>query len=176
MDSPVAIGGKTIEDREKEFFEFKTQQKAMLERKAGIQKKIESLRREFDFIKNLDTKDVTYVLAQKQDHFARIIQRSVRRFLARKRQRDLKKGINLVEEERFVETADDVKRREANKKFYDDTSNYVFARQKKALEAYKEKISDSRKHELLKEVIDRRNAESDYYVRTLNCEEVRKAF
>ena len=125
----------------------------MLEKKAGIQKRIESMKREYDFIKNLDTKDVTYVLAQKEDHFARIIQRGVRRFLARKRQQERKKGIKLVDEEPLLETAEDVKRREANQRFYDETSKYIYGKQKKALEAYKEKFSDSRRHELLKEVL-----------------------
>jgi hypothetical protein len=81
----MIIEGKTLEEREREFTEFKLQQRRMLEKKAQIQRRIESMKREFDFIKNLDTKDVGYVLSQKQDHYARMIQRAVRRFLIRQR-------------------------------------------------------------------------------------------
>jgi hypothetical protein len=45
----------------------------MIENKAAIQRRIEAKKREFEFIKNLDTKDVSYVLTQKYDYYAAII-------------------------------------------------------------------------------------------------------
>lgn len=60
-------------EREQEFAEFKAKQRQMLENKAAIQRRIEAKKREFEFIKNLDTKDVGYVLTQKYEHFASVI-------------------------------------------------------------------------------------------------------
>lgn len=80
------------------------------------------MKREFDFIKNLDTKDVGYVLQKKHEHYARVIQRQVRRFLARRRLREKQAGISLVDISEEVETEAERKRREINERYYKETS------------------------------------------------------
>jgi len=75
LDDSIALARdlspeRTDLERDKEFIEFKAQQRQMLEKKIQIQKRIESMRREYDFIKNLDTSDVTYVLQKKREHAA----------------------------------------------------------------------------------------------------------
>lgn len=56
-----------------------------MEKKAQIQKKIESMKREFNFISHLDNQDVAFVLARKKDYYAQLIQRCYRRYAARKK-------------------------------------------------------------------------------------------
>ena len=65
-----------------EFKKFKAEQRTLLEQKNQIQKRIESMRREYDFIQNLDARDVNYVLEKKRDHAAIIVQRNWRRIQA----------------------------------------------------------------------------------------------
>lgn len=45
-----------------------------------MQRRIESLRREFEFLSKLDTADVNYILTKKQEQAATIIQRNFRKF------------------------------------------------------------------------------------------------
>jgi len=44
------------------------EQRNLLDRRNQIQKRIESMRREYDFIQNLDAKDVNYVKEKKLEH------------------------------------------------------------------------------------------------------------
>ena len=137
----LVIEGKTIEEREREFTEFKMQQRIMLEKRAQIQRRIESMKREYDFIKNLDTKDVGYVLSQKQDHYARLIQRGVRRFLARRRLENRGQRAELAEED-MEDPRKKIARekREAdNKKYYKEATEFAFEKHK---DKFKDKISE----------------------------------
>ena len=59
----------------------------MLENKMKIQRRLESMRREYDFISKLDVNDVTYVLEKKKEQAAIMIQRSYRRLRAQKEYR-----------------------------------------------------------------------------------------
>lgn len=149
----LVIEGKTIEEREREFTEFKMQQRRMLEKKAQIQKRIESMKREFDFIKNLDTKDVGYVLSQKQDHYARLIQRGIRRFLARRRLERRGQRAELAEEdmEDPKRKAAREKREAENKKYYKEATDFAFVKHK---DLFKDKISDKRREELSKLILE----------------------
>jgi hypothetical protein len=61
LDPQPATGGADTED------EFKTQHRQLLENKLKTQKRIEAMRREYDFISKLDTNDVTYVMSKKQE-------------------------------------------------------------------------------------------------------------
>lgn len=45
----------------------------MLEQKNQIQKRIEAMRREYDFIENLDARDVNYVMEKKKEHAAILV-------------------------------------------------------------------------------------------------------
>jgi len=131
------------------------------------------MKREFDFIKNLDTKDVGYVLQKKQEHHARVIQRGVRRFLARRRQREKQAGISLVDSSEEVETEAERKRREANERYYRETSEYVLSKHK---DTFKAKISDERRLELIREVTAKRNEQSEQDIRNLRCEAIDDAY
>lgn len=62
-----------------DFYAFKAEQRALLEKKAATAKRIESMKREFDFISKMDAQDVNYVLNKKKEHAALLIQRNFRR-------------------------------------------------------------------------------------------------
>ena len=62
-----------------DYIQFKTEQRTLLEQKVQIQKRIESMKREFDFIYKMDAQDVNYVLNKKKEHAALLIQRNYRR-------------------------------------------------------------------------------------------------
>lgn len=150
----------------------------MLESRAAIQRRLESMKREYEFMKNLDPKDVGFVLAQKYDHFARVIQRAVRHWLARRRAQQRKEGIRLVEEEEYEETAEEKQRRERNERFYKGTSEDIHQKHKQYLEEYKAKISKQRRDELFNEMLNWRNEQNEYErkIKTNHPEEIHKAF
>ena len=54
----------------------------MLETRNQTLKRIEAMRREYDFIQNLDARDVNYVMEKKKEHAALIVQRNWRRLKA----------------------------------------------------------------------------------------------
>ena len=62
-----------------DFYAFKAEQRALLEKKAATAKRIESMKREFDFISKMDAQDVNYVLNKKKEHAALLIQRNFSR-------------------------------------------------------------------------------------------------
>ena len=61
LDPQPAAGVVNADD------EFKNQHRQLLENKLKTQKRIEAMRREYDFISKLDTNDVTYVMSKKQE-------------------------------------------------------------------------------------------------------------
>lgn len=58
---------------EPDFNRFKAEQRTLLEQRNQIQKRIESMRREYDFIQNLDARDVNYVAEKKKEHAALLV-------------------------------------------------------------------------------------------------------
>lgn len=58
-----------------------------------IQRRIEAMRREYDFISKLDTQDVTYILEKKKEQAAIMIQRCYRQLKARKELNERRKGL-----------------------------------------------------------------------------------
>lgn len=84
------------------------------------------MKREFDFIKNLDKNDIGFVLAQKQEWAVRTIVRGFRRYMAHKRYIDRKQG-KKEEEKPEPESELEKKRRLDNEKFYKETEKYLNA-------------------------------------------------
>ena len=95
------------------------------------------MKREFNFISHLDNQDVAYVLARKKDYYAQLIQRCYRRYVARKKNKQRMMGIK--EDEIEIETDEDIKRREKNKRFFFETSEYILPKHK---DNFHQKISD----------------------------------
>ena len=61
---------------------FKEDQRAMLENKARIQRRIEALKRQYEFVEKLSPQDVDYVLKKQQEQAALLLQRGWRRHKA----------------------------------------------------------------------------------------------
>ena len=81
----------SVSMQNEDFNKFKAEQRTLLEQRNQIQKRIESMRREYDFIQNLDARDVNYVMDKKKEHAAILVQRNWRRLKAEreyKKQRD----------------------------------------------------------------------------------------
>ena len=68
-----------MEERQLDFVAFKAEQREYLNRKEQIQRKIEAMQREYNFISKLDTNDVTYIINKKREQAAVNIQRAFRR-------------------------------------------------------------------------------------------------
>jgi len=51
------------------------------------------MRREYDFIQNLDARDVNYVVEKKREHAALLVQRNWRRLRAEREYRKQKQGM-----------------------------------------------------------------------------------
>ena len=92
-----------------EFKMFKAEQKTLLEQKNQIQRRIESMRREYDFIQNLDAKDVNYVMDKKKEHAALLVQRNWRRLKAEREFRKSRLG-KLREVQDYEKTEEDLLR------------------------------------------------------------------
>ena len=67
-----------------EFDREKAAHKRQIEERLRMQRRIESLRREFEFVSRLETADVNYILTKKQEMAAILVQRNFRKFKARK--------------------------------------------------------------------------------------------
>lgn len=71
----------------------KMQHRQQLEERMKIQRRIEAMRREFDFISKLDTADVNYILSKKKEQAAMLIQRNFKKLKARKELRERRLGL-----------------------------------------------------------------------------------
>ena len=76
---------KTVDDSVRAFFtDFKGQHRELLEAKKKAQKRLEALRREYDFTANLDHYDNSYVQERKKESMVIMVQRCWRRYKCRK--------------------------------------------------------------------------------------------
>ena len=75
------------------FQQEQRQRKQQIEDRMKMQRRIESLRREFEFLSKLDTADVNYILVKKQEQAALVLQRNFRKFQARKEAEERRKGL-----------------------------------------------------------------------------------
>lgn len=68
-----------------EFLKYKAEQKGMLNRREHISKKIETMQREYNFIDKLTPDDVGYIMDQKREAAARMIQKGYRALMQLRR-------------------------------------------------------------------------------------------
>ena len=128
------------------YIKFKTEQRSLLEQKVQIKKRIESMKREFDFIYKMDAQDVKYVLAKKKEHAALLIQRNFRRVKQQKAYREQqRRGIQQKDLEPEL-TEEDLKRIDENKAFLENRKEF---HQKKRPDEYYRKIPEDQKQKLL---------------------------
>ena len=71
------------------FLEFKNENRKLLEQRTAAQKRIESLKREYDFISALEPHDVNFIMNKKKEHAAIVVQRTWRKI---KQQREYKRA------------------------------------------------------------------------------------
>ena len=86
----------------------------MLEQRNQIQKRIESMRREYDFIQNLDARDVNYVMDKKKEHAAILVQRNWRRLKAEREYKKQRDGLRK-EQYDYEKTPEDLELIKRNK-------------------------------------------------------------
>ena len=90
----------SFEINEKGNFENqKNDHRKQLEDRMKIQRRIEAMRREYEFISKLDTNDVTYILEKKREQAAIMIQRKYRQMKARKELKERRQGLFKLEDE-----------------------------------------------------------------------------
>ena len=87
----------------------KAEQRTLLETRNQTLKRIEAMRREYDFIQNLDAKDVNYVMEKKKEHAALIVQRNWRRMKAEREYNRARQGMSRENHE-YEKTEADMKR------------------------------------------------------------------
>jgi len=75
-----------------DFLKFKAEQRGMIQKRDNITCKIESMKREFEFIDKLTPDDVCYIIDAKQQAAARVIQNQYRNLMHLRRK--LKKKQN----------------------------------------------------------------------------------
>ena len=81
------------------------------------------MRREYDFIQNLDARDVNYVAEKKLEHAALLVQRNWRRLKAEREYRKHRRG-ESVERDDFEKTEEDLERIRVNKETHAKTLAY----------------------------------------------------
>ena len=108
------------------------------------------MRREYDFIQNLDAKDVNYVKEKKLEHAVLLVQRNWRRIRAHREFRKKKDGMRR-EEYDYERTDEDFERIKQWEVQYQMLKESYEARHK---DRFWEKITDERKKDLKEQVIE----------------------
>ena len=110
------------------------------------------MRREYDFIENLDAKDVGYIADKKREHAALLVQRQWRRLKAQREYRRARfaQRADAYEAER---TEEDITRIKRNQDYLERVRAYVMA---KNPDAFYDKISDARLDEVAEQVTKER--------------------
>ena len=108
------------------------------------------MRREYDFIQNLDARDVNYVAEKKKEHAALLVQRNWRRLKAEREYRKNRKfGIGRNNQD-YEKTEADLLKIKENKDQLEKVRAYE---QAKRPDNFFDKISDDRK-DILQEQVD----------------------
>ena len=81
--------------------------------------------------------------------------------------------MGIKEDEIEIETDEDLKRREKNKRFFFETSEYILPKHK---DNFHQKISDQRRLELLKEVNAKRSEQTESYINQLRVDAIDEAY
>ena len=146
--------GLSEHQRDLDFIKFKAQQREFLQRKLHIQKKVESLQREYQFISKLNTDDVTYIMDRKKEQAAMQIQKAFRAKQLTKKQKmaeELKRlGIKI---ESDVLTPEEMKEIENRKRELKRLREKV---DEKRPDRFFEPIDEERKKELNEKVIQKK--------------------
>lgn len=148
------------------------EQRNLLDRRNQIQKRIESMRREYDFIQNLDAKDVNYVKEKKLEHAVLLVQRNWRRIRAAREFRKAKLGMRR-EEHDFERTEEDFERIKLWETQYQSLKETYEAKHK---DRFWEKITDERKKDLKEQVIDNQKKKSDAEISKLHIKKCNGEF
>ena len=166
MQGPVAdLGERPDHDQ------YKIEQRTLLEKRNAIQKKIESMRREYDFIQNLDPRDVNYVMEKKKEHAALLVQRNWRRIKAEREYRR-NKG-KIAREPEVPKTEEDIKQIQQN---IDDLAALRDFQKEHNPDRFYDKIGEDRLQELDEQVINARKLKSDKDIQKLEATEIYDKF
>ena len=151
-----------------EFNMFKAEQRTLLEERNQIQKRIESMKREYDFISNLDARDVNFVIEKKKEHAALLVQRNWRRMKAEREYRRNRQGMNK-ENFDYEKTELDKRRQAENSDLLEKTRAYFMTSRPDNFYA---EISDDRLNELKEEVVSARQLKSEHELNQLDIEAI----
>ena len=121
------------------------------------------MRREYDFIQNLDAKDVNYVMDKKKEHAAILVQRNWRRLKAEREFRKSRLG-KLRDVQDYEKTQEDLDRIQESKAIMEKRRAYFKA---KRPDNFFEKISDAELDQVKEQVLDPRKLKSDHDIKQL---------
>ena len=125
------------------------------------------MKREYDFIENLDARDVNYVLEKKKEHAAILVQRNWRKIKA---QREYRRNKGLRREDHdYEKTEADLQRIARNEDELKQRRAYVQATKP---DNFYRKILDDRKEELQEQVVESRRGKADHEITQLNLTEI----
>ena len=151
-----------------DFNKYKAEQRTLLETRNQTLKRIEAMRREYDFISNLDARDVNYVMEKKKEHAALIVQRNWRRLKAEREYLAAKRGMARDAHE-YEKTDADKKRTQHNKETLENTTAYFKAQR---VDNFYEKITEERNDLLQEQVQEKRKLKSEDEMKQLKAEQI----
>ena len=152
LDDPMmAMGGEQemlSASAHADFNKYKAEQRTLLETRNQTLKRIEAMRREYDFIQNLDARDVNYVMEKKKEHAALIVQRNWRRMKAEREYLAAKRGMARDLHE-YEKTEADKKRIQDNIETLKNTTEHF---RSSRVDTFFAKISEERNDALQEQV------------------------
>ena len=116
------------------------------------------MKREYDFIENLDARDVNYVIEKKREHAALLVQRNWRRLKAERDFRNHRLG-RLREPDDYEKTEEDLERINEHKQLLEQYREYFFSNRKDTF--YDQITDEERINQLQEQVNKKRKLNSD---------------
>ena len=106
------------------FLEFKNENRKLLEQRSAAQRRIESLKREYDFISALEPHDVNFIMNKKKEHAAIVVQRTWRKVKQQREYKRAQRGEYKPEVD-YEKTPQDIQRIQENQDFKEQTQMHV---------------------------------------------------
>ena len=130
------------------------------------------MRREYDFIQNLDAKDVGYVRDKKLEHAVLLVQRNWRRIKAAREYKKVRQGL-AKEEHEYERTPEDLERIKQSGREYEKRKSTW---ENKRKDNFWEQIEDDRKRELKEKVIEEQKKKTNKEIEKLNHKKIADQF
>ena len=168
---PILDEANLASSMNQQFNAYKSDQRALMEKRNQIQKRIEGMRREYDFIQNLDARDVNYVKEKKLEHAAILVQRNWRRMKAEREYKKARMGMRK-ELDQYERTDEDIERMKQNEFMFEQYSRVKIQTKPWLAEDFHAEISDERKRALKEQVMEEAKKKSDHEIQNLPVRQI----